>query len=286
MEHLEWTEYHWDGGNAVDIFAARDLKPGSQALADVHSAPVYAVADGLAFRVDNPRGGTAVLLKAETGKQFYYAHLAETRVGAELDGSSEGMPVSRGERIGSIGRSGSRTQFIEPHLHFEVIEDHEGLGWPDDTNAARWIRRTFGFRWMEENIEDYEPDRPQGFPLDSAREPVERFESMASDEPQSAGVRFDLETDTRVRSLHEGEVRVMRDTKLGLRVQVTNRPTDTTMVYSFLDTTDLETGDTVSRGRDIGVARDQLHVMFFDDGRSRDPEAIPGWKETAGNRDR
>ncbi len=280
IEHLEWTEYHWDGANAVDIFASRSLDARSEALAEVHSAPVLAVADGTAFRVDNPRGGTAVLLQADSGKSFYYSHLAETSVTGELGAQAEGTPVSRGETIGSIGRSGSRTQFIEPHLHFEVIEgEPESIGWSDDINAARWIRRTFGFRWIDENIAEYNSDTPEGFPLEYASTPVEGFDSMAGDEPQTAGILFHPQPGSSVRSLHEGEIRVMRDTELGLRVQITNRPTDTTIVYSYLESTDLETGDTVTRGQKIGAAGDRLHVMYFEDGQARDPESIPGWHQ-------
>ncbi|MFP4643839.1 MAG: peptidoglycan DD-metalloendopeptidase family protein [Spirochaetales bacterium] len=276
--HLEWTEYHWDGGNAVDIFAARRLDSDSMALSDVHSAPVLAVADGSAFRVDNPRGGNAVLLKAETGEQFYYAHLADTVVPDDRTLQSSGTPVSKGEQIGTVGRSGSRARFIEPHLHFEVIkEEVTSLDWPDHTNAAHWIRGTFGLRWVEQNIADYGEDTPSGFPLDYRPEAIERFESMAQEQRQTAGVVYELQDESPVRSLHGGEIRVMRNTRLGLRVQVTNRPTDTTVVYSFLRATDVETGDTVERGDEIGTAHNRLHIMYFEDGRSRDPEAIPGW---------
>ncbi|MFW5994515.1 MAG: peptidoglycan DD-metalloendopeptidase family protein [Spirochaetia bacterium] len=272
-ELLEWTEYHWDDGNAVDIFADSSISHRSNLLEEIHSSQVLAIADGTAIRADNPRGGIAVVLQADNGMQFYYSHLSESTI-------EERESVEQGQSLGRIGNSGSRTQFIEPHLHFEVVDEwHEALSWPDSINAAHWIRRHFGLRWTDRDIPEYPRASPRGSPLVEEARIATNFSSMRREEPQTAGVLLRTESGRpgNARSVLPGEVTVMRGTPLGLRVQITNRPASTTVVYSGLEDTSLQTGSVVSHGRRIGQFTDTLHFMYFRDDEVTDPLEIDGW---------
>ncbi len=265
IETLEWTEYHWDGSDAVDIFAASGLRADSTEMQAFRQAPVLAVADGTAQRVDNERGGIAVLLRAEGGRQFYYSHLSDPA----FDGETQ---VNAGEPIGRIGTSGRWSRYIEPHLHFEVIDEWtDGLGWSETVNAARWIRRHFGFRWIDREVDEYPPASPAGPVVDRGAEVVRGFSNLRAENPDTAGVEIAAGESFDALSSLTGEVTVMRATTLGLRVQVTNRHTEQTVVYSGLAHTGLRTGDVVQPGDRIGTVDEVLHVQYFDDGVLRDP---------------
>lgn len=268
IDTLEWTEYHWDGSNAVDIFAASGLRADSTGMQAFREAPVLAVADGTARRVDNERGGIAVLLQVDGGRQFYYSHLSDP----EFDGE---MRVSAGEPIARIGNSGRWSRYIEPHLHFEVIDEWtDGLGWSETVNAARWIRRRFGFRWIDREIDEYPPASPAGPVVDRRADVVRGFDDLRSENADTAGVELVAGDGSEALSSLTGEITVMRATKLGLRVQVTNRHTEQTVVYSGLDRTDLRTGDVVQTGDRIGSVDGVLHVQYFDEGVLRDPRSV------------
>ena len=268
IETLEWTEYHWDGSNAVDIFAASGLRADSAEMQAFREAPVLAVADGTAQRVDNERGGIAVLLRAEGGRQFYYSHLSDPVFDDEAH-------VSAGEPIGRIGNSGRWSRYIEPHLHFEVVEEWtDGLGWSETVNAARWIRRHFGFRWIDREVDEYPPALPAGPVVDRSAEVTRGFADLRAENPDTAGVEIAAGGSLEARSSLTGEVTVMRATALGLRVQVTNRHTEQTIVYSGLAHTGLRTGDVVQPGDPIGAVDEVLHVQYFDDGVLRDPLSV------------
>ena len=59
---------------------------------------------------------------------------------------------------------------------------------------------------------------------------------------------------------------VHRDTVLGLRVQVTNRHTDQTIVVSGLDDTHRIDDEVVRRGDRLGTTDGAIHYMRYDRG--------------------
>ncbi len=76
-------------------------------------SPVYATGDAVVVKVEfQYRGyGTNITLDHGYGYKTRYAHLHTADV-------SEGMTVSRGQQIGTVGNTGKSTG---PHLHYEVI---------------------------------------------------------------------------------------------------------------------------------------------------------------------
>ena len=84
--------------------------------------PTLAVGDGVVTLKTNSLGGTVILLRADHGVTYYYAH---------LDGYASGMKtgkrVSAGQRIGYVGNSGNALG-TSPHLHFEM--------WPGGGSAV------------------------------------------------------------------------------------------------------------------------------------------------------
>lgn len=74
--------------------------------------PMYAVADGRAYKRNYGLGGLAIWLIADNGVAYYYAHLASFNI-------SEGQRVSQGTTIGFNGDSGN-AKGGAPHLHFEI----------------------------------------------------------------------------------------------------------------------------------------------------------------------
>lgn len=83
----------------VDMFAA-------------YGEPMYAVQAGVAVSSGNSLGGITVHLRADTGFEYYYAHLSDR----SFSGTKR---VSRGETIGFNGNSGN-ARGTSPHLHFEI----------------------------------------------------------------------------------------------------------------------------------------------------------------------
>ncbi|MGA1344378.1 MAG: peptidoglycan-binding protein [Ilumatobacteraceae bacterium] len=77
---------------------------------------VYAVASGTITKVyiDRPGSlaGNGVRLTTEDGTYYFYAHLATI-----ADGIAEGVSVSAGQVVGTIGSTGNSST---PHLHFEI----------------------------------------------------------------------------------------------------------------------------------------------------------------------
>jgi peptidoglycan LD-endopeptidase LytH len=94
-----------DGGRrrhqGIDIFAPR-------------GTPVLAVRGGVVTRVQTtPVGGRVVWVRdAETGNNFYYAHLERQLV-------KRGTMVSAGDTLGLVGNSGN-ARTTPPHLHFAI----------------------------------------------------------------------------------------------------------------------------------------------------------------------
>jgi hypothetical protein len=269
VELMTWSRFHWDGSDEVDIEAAPELQHGSSALDRFEQLPVVAVTTGTVRRVDNERGGVALLLEGDDGKQYYYAHLSEAGVRSE----SPGMRVTTGERIGTIGRSGRWSRYIETHLHFSVTDPAGRM-----INAADWFEDTFGLLPTVRQWPEYPPDRPAGSPVPAPGDYrlVRSFAETRRANPDEASV--EIAVNGPVVSILTGEVRVMRNTVFGRRVQVTNRHTDQTVVISGLSSVDVATTDAVRRGDLLGSARGTINVMYFDEGRLRDPaSAIPGW---------
>ena len=99
-------------GVLVSAFGMRDREQHEGIdLAAPEGTPVLAAAAGKVLFVGEQRGyGKIVLVGHEGGLVTIYAHNADNLV--EL-----GQPVSRGQRIARVGRSGNATG---PHLHFEV----------------------------------------------------------------------------------------------------------------------------------------------------------------------
>ena len=75
--------------------------------------PVIAVTDGYAHCPNYPLGGASVVLEANDGRYYYYAHLE--------NGSRTCGNVSKGQAVGTIGCTGNAS--CEPgaiHLHWAV----------------------------------------------------------------------------------------------------------------------------------------------------------------------
>ena len=84
-----------------------------QDFAAPKGTPVYATGDGVVVKARFQfRGyGNEVIIDHGFGYQTRYAHLNTIEV-------REGMKVSRGDRIGTVGNSGKSTGY---HLHYEVL---------------------------------------------------------------------------------------------------------------------------------------------------------------------
>jgi murein DD-endopeptidase MepM/ murein hydrolase activator NlpD len=77
------------------------------------NTPIVAIYSGTIDRLtDGNLSGLAIWFRADTGDQFFYAHLESF---ADV---SDGQSVSQGEVIGYNGSSGNAPEFL-PHLHFE-----------------------------------------------------------------------------------------------------------------------------------------------------------------------
>jgi len=281
---LSWTGLHWDGSNAVDIFAHHELamdSPDFQAFKQRH---VVAVTSGTARRVDNERGGTSILLHGDDGHVYYYAHLRTSFI--QPDSAQEAQRVDLGQSLGLIGNSGRWTQYIEPHLHFSVASATAPLpGFAPDIDAADWLMHHFGLEhdnWPEPS---YQPASPSGAPFTGAFKITRSFADYTqglSKSPDTASVDLlplgaasaDTAHPVPVLSPLLGEVRVHRTSSFGLRVQVTNRHTDETVVLSGLSSLNVRPGNIVERGAQLGTADGQVNLMHFHKGQLSDPAAF------------
>ncbi len=289
---LSWTRLHWDGSNAVDIFAHHELSMDSPDFHAFKQRHIVAVTGGTARRVDNERGGTAILLHGDDGHVYYYAHLQSSFI--QPDSAPEARRVEVGQSLGVMGNTGRWTQYIEPPLHFSVASATARLpGFAPDINAADWIMHHFGLEhdaWPEPH---YQPDRPSGPPTTGAFEITRSFAEYTRSEAanpdiasvdllplgahdSSAGVTTPSDQATTVPLVSPllGEVRVHRTSSFGLRVQVTNRHTDETVVLSGLSSLNVQTGDIVERGTQLGTAQGPVNLMHFHNGQLSDPEAF------------
>lgn len=102
------------GGRIAARFAAGAAVHDGIDIAAVKGAPITAAEAGrVIYSGDGIQGyGNLILIRHEGGLITVYAHNDKNEVG-------EGDSVERGQRIASVGQSGSATA---PHLHFEVRE--------------------------------------------------------------------------------------------------------------------------------------------------------------------
>jgi murein DD-endopeptidase MepM/ murein hydrolase activator NlpD len=270
---MTWTHYHWDGSNAVDIEAARDLPSDGQAFGAFTQLPVVAVVTGTISIADNPAGGLALLLHGDDGYVYYYGHLSEQWV-------ADAQAVRAGERLGRIGNTGRWTQYLEPHLHFSIAtHEADDWRWEPDVNAAEQFLTWFDLPWQDLDVPDYPPDRVTGWPLDVPAQITQGFAERRAENPDLGSIDIAPavagEDPLPVYATLGGEVNVNRATVLGLRVQITNRPVRATVVYSFLQETTVTDGDVVQRGDLVGYVDPDatLNYMLFVDDVQLDPTA-------------
>ena len=104
-------------GLRVDPVYGGAERHGGQDFAAANGTPVYVTGDGVVEKVSYQfRGyGNEILVDHGYGYKTRYAHLNTIEV-------TQGMKVSRGERIGSVGNTGKSTGY---HLHYEVISRGE-----------------------------------------------------------------------------------------------------------------------------------------------------------------
>ena len=285
VETMSWTYTHWDGSNAVDIFADSALSMDSRAFAEFAHAPVVAVTSGSLRRADNRRGGIALVLDGDDGMRYYYAHLREAALGP----TAGSRRVQVGEQIGTVGKTGRWTRWIEPHLHFEVSTRSDGDDlWAPEVNAADWLRETFGLEWAAQDIPPYAAGRPEHPPLSVCAEIVRTYAEMQHIHPDLASIEIapasaSLAPERSERPRHytvlsplQGEVRVHRNAHLGLRIQVTNRHYDETIVLSGLEQATVEAAGVVAAGDRLGYAAQgrSVNLMYFREGRLTDPTPL------------
>lgn len=85
-----------------------------------YGTPLYAVADGVIYRVyQNPLGGLAINLIDNDGNMYYYAHMSSASV-------KSGQKIGMGQVIGAVGTSGNAAG-TPPHVHWQF---HPGNGAP------------------------------------------------------------------------------------------------------------------------------------------------------------
>lgn len=274
IRFMSWTHIHWDGSNAVDIEAALDLAPGDPMYQRFVRAPVVAVTGGEARPADNIRGGTAVILEGDDGNQYYYAHL-------EFRTIERRRAVRRGDVLGEIGNSGKWSKYLEEHLHLSIASRHApGLNWESDIVASEWLRETFGFGWRSGPDSSYSADVPQGWPFVTPGRVVRGFEELAAENAELAGLELAPHRVGRVRVISplSGEINVVRGSSLGLRVQVTNRKTDASIILSGLAQVSVEDGSAVTAGDPLGHLGDgeRLLYHYFSGGRLSNPQPLLG----------
>lgn len=273
---LTWDERHWDGSLAVDIGMRASIELGASERLAFYSADLVAVTGGRASRLDNPRGGIAVLLHGDDGRTYYYAHLTEAFVDQPVD-------VVAGEPIGQVGNTGTWSQFLEPHLHLSMANGHQsGFVWDSDIDPVEWLREEFGLEPVRRARPTHPADVPEGLPVFAEAVRLESFEGARLDNPLLAGVTLHAAAEEAqwgaygVRAPMAGVVTIHRDTPLGTRVQITNDSTAFSLMISGAIDSPLASGDLALDGSYLGRARGPLHYMVFRAGTPVDPESPPG----------
>lgn len=260
---MTWSHFHWDGSNAVDIEAARHLASDSPEFKAFTLLPAVAVVSGTIAIADNHYGGLALNLYGTDGDTYYYGHLSEQWV-------TDGQAVRAGEWLGLIGNTGYNTQYIEPHLHFSIsTQGADNWRWEPDVNAAERFLTWFNLPWQDLNIPEYPLDQVAGWPLRVPANITRGFDEPQAVNPDQGSIDIAPSVDSAepvpVYATLGGEVNVNRATVMGLRTQITNRPSRTTVVFSFLLETTVADCDVVQRGDVIGTIdpRGILNYMLF-----------------------
>jgi len=293
---LTWEEPHWDGSNAVDLGVHSGYELDAPERAAFYESEAIAVTSGVASRLDNPRGGTAVVLHGDDGRTYYYAHLSSTPIEAPVE-------VPAGAPLGTIGRTGTWTQFLEPHLHFSIAEGHRyGTDWTADVPGAAWLRRTFGVTPVRRVTDAYRADYPEGLPLFGAPRVTTSFAESYAANPLLAGVTVvaagravaggegaDRDGEPAQAELPPAELprvtlppapmrapmtgiaRVHLDTPLGVRVQISNSLSSRSVIMSGRIRPVVQTGELVYGESIVGYVDGPLHYMVFAAGRPVDP---------------
>jgi murein DD-endopeptidase MepM/ murein hydrolase activator NlpD len=288
----------------------------------VTRAPVVAVTAGVARPADNLRGGTAVILHGDDGMQYYYAHLAERRLDTRrrvAAGEVLGRVGRTGRwtrylephlHFSVAGGHHAGLAWETDVYASHWLREHFGLGWRE-TPADRGRRAAATVRERREGSAGPERDIPPssaavGYPaavprgrlFPAAGTITADFDEMAARNPDLAGIRVrppdgGASASTHGRESSEttgvpvatpltGEVNVIRGTVLGLRVQVTNRPADASIILSGLRSVTVRDGEIVTAGTRIAtVGRDEsLLYNYFLDGELVDPEPSFSPEET------
>jgi murein DD-endopeptidase MepM/ murein hydrolase activator NlpD len=280
---MTWTHYHWDGSHAVDIEAARHLAADSDEFQRFIHLPVVAIVTGTVAIADNHFGGLALLLHGQDGYSYYYGHLSEQWV-------ADGQTVTAGQELGRIGNTGYNTQYIEPHLHFSIAtHTTDDWRWEPDVNAAERFLAWFGLGWQNLDVAEYPADQVSGWPVQVPARVTRGFDEPLEVNPDQGSIDIRPlqggdDTIPVVATL-TGEINVNRATVMGLRVQITNRPAHTTVVYSFLQATTTADGDVIRRGEVIGYIDPGaiLNYMLFVQDIPSDPVPTlgdPPWKDS------
>lgn len=289
IDVMVWEEAHWDGRLAVDIGVHPGFAPGTPEREGFYAAPVVAVTSGTARRLDNPRGGTAVLLHGDDGRTYYYAHLSQAAL-------EEPAVVAAGETLGWIGNTGTWSQFLEPHLHFSMANGHQnGFDWVADIDPVLWLEQQFGRKPLPLPANSlagvtgvaYPLDEPDGAPLFPGFTVTADYDAVVRENPLLAGVRIAprgfapspaseapplragaaTARQAPVRATLAGAVRVHRDTTLGLRLQITNARARYSVLISGPIEPIVTTGDIVFADQIIGFTAGEVHYTVFYRGR-------------------
>jgi hypothetical protein len=112
---VEVPHSHWDGSDAVDLFAAC-------------GTPWLAVCDGVAQPGEFPLGGHALFLHCSSGGDAYYAH-------GRADGRASG-PVTAGDVVGFVSNSGNANKRGDGQEHDDECHLHTAYGQIDSNGAG------------------------------------------------------------------------------------------------------------------------------------------------------
>ncbi|MFP4508804.1 MAG: M23 family metallopeptidase [Spirochaetaceae bacterium] len=271
ISRLTWTADHWDGSNAVDIFFEPGMDLDDPDFVSFSESRILAVSDGTVRRFDNERGGRSLILEARNGYRFYYAHLSEVFI-------ESGTRVRAGQALGRIGNTGRRARLIEPHLHFEVSSPaNDNEAFVSDIKASRWLREQFGYYADTVEIEEYPASIPRGVPVRAETRIIRTFDESSTLSSDTASVDLEVVSDlpAPIYAPLIGEIRVHRSPVFGMRVQVTNRPLDETVLISgSLKDIQVQFGDVVYPGDIVAYATGTVNIMYYKEGRLANPESF------------
>ncbi len=278
---FSWTQYHWDGGNAVDIEIDRFLDPNDEEYQRAATAPVVAVVGGLAKPLDNLRGGISLVLQGNDGRQYYYAHLSRRLI-------DRPTWVEQAQVLGYIGSTGRWAQYLDPHLHFSIAQGHfDGFIWDSDVHAAAFFAQVFGFDWRHEQQRVYSRDEASGWPFPVPGRLLQSFAQTQAEKPDQAALvlqppapvpvraaasesavpaaNMTIENRVPLVSPLSGIVSFDRDTPFGPRIQISNEHSRQMIVLFGAHFQTRMAGSIVKHGQLIGWVdpESQLRLQFF-----------------------